>query len=216
MIINQITKGSGVTPTGTIQITNNGITDVTNYATADVQVPTTAPTYYVKLTQYTDAWGTHLVKDTTVVPNLSGVSSIGYATFWGEYANRPFSFGSGQTSCAPFASGTNIIVEDHAFKEMFYYTQFDNTVFSFAGISNLGQEAADLMFAYSNVTKVYFPDLTYIDSFALGAYSATEAFKSCTDLTEIHFPAALQSQVESMSRYSNKWGATNATIYFDL
>lgn len=34
-------------PTGTITITGNGITDVTNYASADVQVPTSAPAHYL-------------------------------------------------------------------------------------------------------------------------------------------------------------------------
>ena len=44
MIINQI--GGGKKPTGTKSITSNGIHDVSDYASADVQVPTTAPAYY--------------------------------------------------------------------------------------------------------------------------------------------------------------------------
>ena len=45
-IINQIVKGGGTTPTGTINILQNGIVDVTDCASADVQVPTTAPASY--------------------------------------------------------------------------------------------------------------------------------------------------------------------------
>lgn len=41
MIVNPIIS-KGFTPTGTINITNNGVIDVTNYANTDVQVPTTA------------------------------------------------------------------------------------------------------------------------------------------------------------------------------
>ena len=42
------------------------------------------------------------------------------------------------------------------------------------------------------------------------------AFNSCSSLTEIHFAAANQSKIEASSYYSSKWGADNATIYFDL
>ena len=44
----------------------------------------------------------------------------------------------------------------------------------------------------------------------------SEVFKSCDALTEIHFAAANQATIEALSGYSSKFGATNATIYFDL
>lgn len=42
------TLESGITPTGTISITTNGTHDVTNYASVDVNVPTTAPARYIE------------------------------------------------------------------------------------------------------------------------------------------------------------------------
>ena len=41
------------------------------------------------------------------------------------------------------------------------------------------------------------------------------AFAS-SSLAEIHFKASIQSTIEAMSDYTSKWGATKATIYFDL
>lgn len=62
-----------------------------------------------------------------------------------------------------------------------------------------------------NLQSISFPALT-----TCGTYTFNSAFTNCTALTEIHFKASVQSQIENMSGYSSKWGATNATIYFDL
>jgi hypothetical protein len=56
-----------------------------------------------------------------------------------------------------------------------------------------------------------FPKLQEIDSSALN-----KMFSSCNNLAEIHFRADMQTTVEALNGYSSKFGATNATIYFDL
>ena len=44
----------------------------------------------------------------------------------------------------------------------------------------------------------------------------SRAFSSCRPLKEIHFAAKNKEAIEALSGYSNKFGATNATIYFDI
>lgn len=53
---------------------------------------------------------------------------------------------------------------------------------------------------------VYLPQCTYL----------LVCFDYCTSLTEIHFAAANQATIEALDGYSYKFGATDATIYFDL
>lgn len=72
-IINTQIKG-GVQPTGTKQITSNGVHDVAGYANADVQVPTTAPDYYVGFSK--DANNVLIYDSSQTSFNISNVTSI--------------------------------------------------------------------------------------------------------------------------------------------
>lgn len=65
----------------------------------------------------------------------------------------------------------------------------------------------------TGLTKVSFPALTTTTD--LGTSSGW-MFKGCSALTEIHFRADMQSTIEALAGYANKWGADNATVYFDL
>ena len=64
--------------------------------------------------------------------------------------------------------------------------------------------------AFSGCTSLTSIDLPKVTS--IGNY----AFSSCSKLTAIHFSASNKSKIEANSYYSEKWRATNATIYFDL
>ena len=66
------------------------------------------------------------------------------------------------------------------------------------------------------ITSISFPSLTSVYSNSFGNISFTGAFRNCTALTKIHFRADMQATIEAMSQYADKWGANNATIYFDL
>ncbi len=66
----------------------------------------------------------------------------------------------------------------------------------------------DSAFAYcSRLTSINLPACTSVDY---------NAFYSCSKLTSIHFAASNQTAIEASSYYASKFGASNATIYFDL
>ncbi len=58
----------------------------------------------------------------------------------------------------------------------------------------------------TSLTKISLPACTHIQKTAFNKSS----------LTEIHFAAKSQATIEALDGYANKFGATNATIYFDL
>lgn len=69
--------------------------------------------------------------------------------------------------------------------------------------------SSSAFYGCKSLPSISFPNVTQ-----LKMYSST--FSGCTALTEIHFRADMQATVEALSGYASKWGATNATIYFDL
>ena len=79
-------------------------------------------------------------------------------------------------------------------------------------ISQLQNDAlitvGDYAFYYCNLlTSIDLPNVTTVGDYA---------FDSCNSLMEIHFAVKNKEAIEALSDYSNKFGATNATIYFDL
>lgn len=66
------------------------------------------------------------------------------------------------------------------------------------------------------LTTLSFPSLINVELDSFGTGAPSNMLTSCNALTEIHFRADMQATIEAMSQYGSKWGATNATIYFDL
>lgn len=81
-----------------------------------------------------------------------------------------------------------------------------------------GSNACQNMFGRcTSLTRADFPSLVSIDNInAFGTASSNCIFANCTNLTEIHFRADAQTLIESLTGYQYLFGATNATIYFDL
>jgi hypothetical protein len=79
------------------------------------------------------------------------------------------------------------------------------------GIISLGN-----MFSGNPLKSAYFYSLTTISSRALGYANGSAIFQNCTSMEEIHFRMDARAAVEGSESYPNKFGATKATIYFDL
>ena len=84
-------------------------------------------------------------------------------------------------------------------------------------LTSVGSYGMRGCFSYcASLTSVSFPSLTSVQTNSFGNSTYSYCFYSCTALTEIHFRADMQATIEAMDGYADKWGATNATIYFDL
>jgi hypothetical protein len=104
-----------------------------------------------------------------------------------------------------------------ACQQMFYSCNALKEI-EFTNLEYIAQDGVNSMFAWcSALSKVSFPKLTSLqNNSCLGSSSSFYIFNGCSALTEIHFRADMQSQIEAQLGYSSKFGATNATIYFDL
>ena len=107
-------------------------------------------------------------------------------------------------------------VEYNGLRYAFYYCSNITSV-DLSSLTSVGDNGLQHAFGYcSKLIIISFPLLTDVLSNSFGTSTATSIFNKCTALTEIHFRADMQATIEAMSQYANKWGATNATIYFDL
>ena len=71
-------------------------------------------------------------------------------------------------------------------------------------VTSIGSNAFD---SCSSLTSIYLPKVTSI---------GRNVFAHCSSLTSIHFAAKNKETIEALSGFSSKFGATKATIYFDL
>ena len=101
------------------------------------------------------------------------------------------------------------------------YFAFDSctgiTSVDLSSLQSVGGYGMQYMFRdCRKIATISFPSLIDVQTNSFGSSTSNGAFRNCTALTEIHFRADMQTTIEAMSQYANKWGATNATIYFDL
>lgn len=170
---------------------------------------------------------TNLHQFVYITPSYTGFSG----TF--TYSKiQSISFGSLQTinyggfrGCCQhcdYLSSVNIpllttINTNNCFDEAFGYCSLLTSV-TFTSLSTVnGNNCFKHAFHNSGLQTISFPALTTVTgTYLFGSASYEFAFEGCTALTEIHFRADAQSMIENIDGYSSKWGASNATIYFDL
>ena len=141
----------------------------------------------------------------------SGITSVDFSslqTVGARGLEYGFYYCSGITS-VDFSSLQS--VGDYGFNYAFQGCSGITSV-DFSSLQTVGQSGLSYAFNGCNkLTTISFPSLTSVKS-----NSFDNAFNNCTALTEIHFRADMQATIEGLSGYSSKFGATNATIYFDL
>lgn len=103
------------------------------------------------------------------------------------------------------------IIEEQAMWDAFSYCEKLRSI-NFDAVENIHWGGLSSAFnCCTSLTSISFPSLTEIEITALSS-----AFAGCTALTEIHFRADMQETIEATDGYSEKWGASSATVYFDL
>lgn len=115
---------------------------------------------------------------------------------------------SGLTTITTNTSNSNLLAYTFGYCTALRSVDLSNLT----SITGTGTHPCYRMFQSSGLITISFPKLTTI-SMSTGI---TGIFEGCTDITEIHFKSSAQTVIENQAGYSGKFGASNATIYFDL
>jgi len=159
--------------------------------------------------------------------HLASLSFPELTTVSGTTACQYLAYGCTALTSASFPKLATIGVTSNSVNNRHFYYGFNNcsklTEVHFPLLAHIycnGTAANQGTFAYAfnKSVKLYFPKLTTIGKGT--SYSnetaAKNIFYSCSGITEIHFASANKTAIEGSAGYSTKWGATNATLYFDL
>ena len=199
MIFQTEIKGGGTQPTGTKNITSNGVHNVAAYEYADVQVPTTAPSRYLQLD--VNANGV-LTRDQNVssLINFNGVKDIdSYVLYWAYQNNANI---TGALDLSSITSLTGIQSLSRAFSGCSGITSVD--------LSNLtevtGSYCCDMTF--NNCTGIVgaldLSSLTRVET-----SSCVSMFKICTGITSVDLSSL--KTVNSQGCYQMFYGCTGIT-----
>lgn len=178
----------GTTPTGTKSITANGVYDVSTYASADVQVPSTAPDFYIFRNVSTNYQGKTLYSNNITEPTGFNLDDVyqGYGNYIFAYAFY------GNTNLQHFPD-FSVMGRTYGRIDLprgaFFHT-FDgctNATGIFKLNDNVTTFGAEEGFGYmfnncTGLTKVDFNNCTTL----LGNPSCADMFRGCTGITEVN------------------------------
>lgn len=162
-----------------------------------------------------------------------GIKSIGTEAFYYAFARKPIKTAlfpalttiSGSDACNSMFSGCTSLmsatfpaltmISGNSACTYTFYNCSSLTLASFPALTTiLGSNVCYFMFGYCyNLTSASFPALTTVEHTTC---MPANMFQGCRKLTEMHFRKDAQTIIEGQSGYTSKFGATNATIYFDL
>ena len=155
-------------PTGTFEITDNGIYDISSYASVDVQVPSAAPQYYIEKIISSGKFisGPHLI-DLSLITSF-GVYSMAYAYYRSNVAGT-----------VNLSSAINI--DEGAFYHAFYQTSITSV-----NLHNLSSVTTWNAFygAFMNCYSMQSVDLSSLTTIS-GGYGCYWMFAGCQGLTTV-------------------------------
>ena len=187
----------------------SGITSFTNYAlSGKFMYGSFSPSQDVEFPALTTIDNSGMQSAFQYCSGITSISFPALASIGQNGMNYAFQSCSGITSVSfPVLTSIDSSGMNSAFRDCTGITSV-----LFPVLTSIGQSGMNYAFRdCEKLESISFPELTQVTS-PFNKYT----FNGCTALTEIHFRADMQTTIEALSGYANKWGAQNASIYWDL